>query len=70
MKLSKRKLYPILKNLQNKGIVNVSPLYPSLFFAIAFEEALDMLVKADLEQAKAIKETKNELLSSWQSMTK
>jgi len=70
LKLSKQKLYPILKNLQNKDMVTVSPQYPSLFFAVEFEKVLDMLVKADLEQAQTIKETNKELLSSWRSITK
>ncbi|MCZ2808765.1 MAG: hypothetical protein O2V44_05370 [Candidatus Bathyarchaeota archaeon] len=70
LNLSKQKLHPILKNLQNQGMVAVSPQYPFLFFAVEFEKVLDMLVKADLEQAQAIKETKKELLSSWRSMTK
>jgi sugar-specific transcriptional regulator TrmB len=70
LKLSKQKVYHILKNLQNKGMVTASLQIPSLFSAIAFEKVLDMLVKADLEQAQAIKETKKELLSSWRSMTK
>jgi sugar-specific transcriptional regulator TrmB len=70
LKLSKQKLYPILKNLQNKDMVTVSPQYHSLFFAVEFEKVLDMLVKADLEQAQTIKETNKELLSSWRSITK
>ena len=69
LKLSKQKVYYILTKLQNKGIVTVNIQCPSLFIAVAFEKVLDMLVKADLEQAHAVKETKKELLSSWQSMT-
>jgi len=69
LKLSKQKVYRILKNLQKKGVVTVSLQCSSLFIAVAFEKVLDMLVKADLEQAQAIKETKKELLSSWRSMT-
>jgi len=69
LKLSKQKLYPILKNLQNRGMVTVNLQCPSLFIAVAFEKVLNMLVKADLEQAQAIKETNKELLSSWRSMT-
>jgi sugar-specific transcriptional regulator TrmB len=70
LKLSRQKLYPVLKNLQNKGIVAINAQYQSLFFAVEFEKALEMLVKTDLEKARIIKKTKKELLSSWQSMTK
>jgi sugar-specific transcriptional regulator TrmB len=70
LKIRKQQLYPILKTLQDKGVVTASPEHPALFSAIAFEKALDLLVEAKMEQAKAIKETKEELLSSWRSMTK
>ena len=69
LKLSKQKLYLILKKLQKKGVVTVSPQCTALFLAVAFEKVLDMLVKAGLEQAQAIEETKKEILSSWRSMT-
>lgn len=70
LKIRKQQLYPILKTLQAKGVVTVSPEHPALFSAVAFEKALDLLLEANMEQAKAIKETKEELLSSWRDMTK
>jgi sugar-specific transcriptional regulator TrmB len=70
LKIRKQHLYSILKNLQSKGVVTASPERPALFSAVAFEKALDLLVEANMEQAKAIKETKEELLSSWRNMTK
>ena len=70
LKIRKRQLYSILKALQNKGIVIVSPEHPALFSALVFEEALDLLVEANVEQAKAIEAAKEELLSSWRDMNK
>jgi len=70
LKMAKQQLHPILKTLQDKGVVTVSPEHPALFSAVAFEKAVDLLVEANMEQAKAIKETKEELLSSWRNMTK
>ena len=70
LKIRKRQLYSILKALQNKGIVIVCPEHPALFSALAFEEALDLLVEANVEQAKAIEAAKEELLSSWRDMNK
>ena len=70
LKISKRHLYPILKTLQDKGLVTASPEHPALFSALAFEKALDLIVEANMEQAKAIKETKEELLSNWRNMTR
>jgi sugar-specific transcriptional regulator TrmB len=70
LKIRKQQLNFILKNLQSKGVVTASPEHPALFSAVAFEKALDLLVEANMEQAKAIKETKEELLSSWRNMTR
>jgi sugar-specific transcriptional regulator TrmB len=70
LKIRKRQLYSILKALQDKGIVTVSPEHPALFSALAFEKALDLLVEANVEQAKAVEAAKEELLSSWRDMNK
>ena len=70
LKIRKQQLYSILKSLQDKGVVTASLEHPALFSAVAFEKALDLLLEANMEQAKAIKETKEELLLSWRSMTK
>jgi sugar-specific transcriptional regulator TrmB len=70
LKIRKQQLHSILKNLQAKGVVTASTERPALFSAVAFEKALDLLLEADMEQAKAINETKEELLSSWRDMTK
>jgi sugar-specific transcriptional regulator TrmB len=69
LKLAKQQLYSSLKNLQNKGIVTATVEKSALFSAVAFEKVLDLLVKVNIEQAQAIKETKNELLTSWRSMS-
>ncbi|MBA4464327.1 MAG: helix-turn-helix domain-containing protein [Nitrosopumilaceae archaeon] len=68
LKISKQQLYSSLKNLKNKGIVNTSFDRPALFSALAFEEVLELLIRIRVDQAKAIRQTKNELLKSWRSM--
>jgi len=68
LKIRKRQLHLILKALQDKGVVTVSPEHPVLFSALAFEKALDLLVEANVEQAKAIEAAKEELLDSWRDM--
>ena len=70
LKIRKRQLYSILEALQDKGVVTVSSEHPALFSALAFEKVLDLLVEANVEQAKAIEAAKEELLSSWQDMNK
>jgi sugar-specific transcriptional regulator TrmB len=68
LQITKQQLYPSLKNLKHKGIVTVSLERPALFSAVTFEKALELLIIIKVEQAKAIKETKKELLTSWRSM--
>ena len=50
LKISKQRLYPILKNLKSKGIVNSTLERPARFTALQFEKVLDLLVKVKLEQ--------------------
>jgi sugar-specific transcriptional regulator TrmB len=70
LKIYKQQLYRILKSLQSKGIVNASPEYPAYYSAVVFEKVLDLLIKAKTEQQKALQESKEELLSTWRSLTK
>ena len=70
LKIRKQQLYHILKTLQDKGVVTATPKRPALFSALAFEKVLDLLLEANMEQAKAIEETKQELLLSWRDMVK
>ena len=67
--VTEQQLYSSLKNLQSKGIVTATVEKSALFSAVAFERVLDLLVKVNIEQAKAVEETKNELLTSWRSMS-
>ncbi len=68
LKLTRQQLYRSLKNLQSKGIVIATRERSDLFSAVSFERVLDLLVKVNFEQARAIKETKEELLDSWRTM--
>ena len=68
LKISKQRLYPILKNLQSKGIVNSTLERPARFTALPFEKVLDLFVKVKLEQAQRIQQNRDALLSDWQSI--
>jgi sugar-specific transcriptional regulator TrmB len=68
LQVTKQQLYPSLKNLRSKGVVTVSLERPALFSAVAFEKVVDLLIAIKVEQAKAIQETKKELLASWRSV--
>jgi sugar-specific transcriptional regulator TrmB len=68
LKLSKQRLYPILKSLKSKGIVNSTIERPARFEAVPFEKLLDSFLKAKIDQAQRIQKNKSELLEDWQSI--
>ena len=70
LKMAEQQLCVSLKSLQSRGIVTATVEQSALFSAVAFEKILDFIVKANIEQAQAIKETKEEILDSWRSMSK
>ncbi len=57
-------IYSILRRLNKKGMIAHSKCRPVLFSALEFEELLERYVKLNMEQAKIIEETKEQLLSS------
>jgi len=63
----KQKIYPSLKNLQEKRIVTVTSQKQSIFSALPFEEALDLLIKMKKEQEQVMQESKEELLATWEA---
>ncbi len=67
LKIADQQLSTSLKSLQSRGIVTASVEQYALFSAIAFEKVLDFIVKANIDQAVAIKKTKEELLAGWRS---
>jgi sugar-specific transcriptional regulator TrmB len=69
LKINKTQLYRSLKELQSKGMVNSSSEHPTHFSAILFDEVLDLLIKTKKEQAKSLQASKEELLSTWRSIT-
>ncbi len=62
-------IYPILRRLNKKGVVTHSKSRQVLFSALAFEELLERYVKLNMEQAKIIEETKEQLLTSLKNRT-
>lgn len=59
-----KKINASLKNLQTKGLLSKEG---TIFSAIPFEEALDLLIKKEKERAEALHESKEELLASWET---
>ena len=70
LKLYKQQLYRSLRNLQGKGLVSVTCEHPTQFSAVSLERVIDMFVKVKTEEARALQETKEELLSTLRSLIK
>lgn len=68
--LSRQQLYRSLKYLRKRHVVNISVDHPVLFSAIPFEQLIELVIGIKLEQARVLKESREELLSSWRSMGK
>ncbi len=66
-KFTDKKLDLILNNLKSKGLVTATVEHSEVFLAIPFESVLDQLVKSNIQQASAIRENKEEILSRWRS---
>ena len=64
----KSQVYRSLKRLQNKEIVNVTPEFPASFSAIPFDKYLDLMAKANLEDARRIEQEKDGILKLWKSI--
>jgi len=69
LKLLEKPLSQSLENLKSKGIVNSELEYSQLFFALPFDKALELLMKAHLTETRNIEQNKSEILSKWQAMT-
>jgi sugar-specific transcriptional regulator TrmB len=70
LKLPKQRLYPCLNCLKHMKLINSTPNRPATFSAVSFEEALDLLMKAKLEEAQHTRQNIEKTLSDWQSIIK
>jgi sugar-specific transcriptional regulator TrmB len=70
LQINKRQIYRSLKCLRNKGIAIANDERPFEFSAVPFEEVLDLLMEVKKEQVKSLQESREELVSSWQSNKK
>jgi sugar-specific transcriptional regulator TrmB len=70
LKLYKQQLYRSLKRLQKKGVINASLERPARFSAVPLEKILDFSIEAKKEQALALQESREDLLSRWRILVK
>ena len=69
LKLYERQTVHSLKNLQEIEIVIPIEGHPISYSAVPFEEVIDLSIEVKKEQAKTMQESKEELLSSWKTIT-
>ena len=71
MKINQDELGGRLEILKNKGLVTITnSVIPSQFYAIPFENALDLLVETNLKQAQSAEQNRREILGDWSSLIK
>jgi sugar-specific transcriptional regulator TrmB len=70
LRMTKQQLYTTLSSLKKKGIIFKKSERTALFYALTFEEFLNLFMKLDSEKVKTIKETKEELVNSWRNIAK
>jgi sugar-specific transcriptional regulator TrmB len=70
LRITKQQLYPSLKNLKERSVVNSSHERPAVFSAVPIEQVLDALTKAKIEETQRMIQNKEELLSRWQLMAR
>lgn len=68
LKITKQQLYPALKNLKEKSIVNSTSKRPALFSAEPIEKVLTMFMESRAKEIQSMIQKKKKLLSSLQSM--
>lgn len=67
MNLYKQQLYRNLKKMERRRVIKSSG-HPAHFSAVSFDNILDLVIKANLEEAKQIIQKKEKLLYGWQSI--
>jgi sugar-specific transcriptional regulator TrmB len=69
LEMYRKRLHHVLKKLQSKGVIRSSQECPDTFLAVSFDKVLDIYIKANIEEAKTLMQNKEDLLSSWRSIT-
>ena len=70
LELQERQVYRSLKSLQSIEIVKAVGGNPRQYSAVPFEEVIDLFIEVKKEQAKTLRESREELLSSWKETIK
>ena len=69
LKLTKQQLYPVLKKLKNKKMIEILDSNPSVISAVPFEIILKMIIDSKIDEGKKVQEKKEELVSNWKEVS-
>jgi sugar-specific transcriptional regulator TrmB len=68
LKIYKRKVYRILKKLQETKIIEAKTTVPTYFQAISLDNFLDLLIENYWSEANFLEEEKAKILADWKSI--
>jgi len=68
LRMHRTQVYHILKNLQNKGLMESTLEFPMRFTAVPFEKFVDLVAKLKLEEAHSFQNQKSDILAHWRSI--
>jgi sugar-specific transcriptional regulator TrmB len=69
-RIDRAEVYRILKNLQEKGLVQSTLEAPARFTAVQFEKVLDSYVKSRRDELSSIEQTKQTLIDEWNKISR
>lgn len=69
LKIERVQTYRILKNLQDKSVIEATLETPTRFAAVPFDRLLDSLIKTRRAEATALENKKIELISYWRNLS-
>jgi sugar-specific transcriptional regulator TrmB len=68
LQISKEQIYRSLKRLKGLEAVYATLEKPATFYALPFEQVLDMFASSKINEAKNTQQNKDRLLVKWQSI--
>lgn len=68
LKIARTETYRILSSLQHKGIVSASFDHPTRFSCLSIDYAIDLLLKAEIENVKMLQTEKKNIVDLWQTI--
>lgn len=69
LKMNKGLTYRILKNLEKKGVIEVTLESPTRYTTVPFEAVINSYIKSKHEEAKRIEDVKDSLLTDWNKIS-